>query len=85
MIVNKGKIYCLKNSLNFIEFFKSMKFTELLVNVTEFFNLGDLGVEITKPRLFASVYLPSFVKTRSCMNLVTRRYPVGFNSLKLET
>ena len=40
MSVNKGKIYCLKNSLNFIEFFKSMNFTELLVNVTEFFNLA---------------------------------------------
>ena len=39
MRVNKGKVYCLKNSLNFIEFFKSMNFTELLVNVTEFFNL----------------------------------------------
>ena len=34
MNINKGKIYC---SLNFIEFFKSMNFTEEeLVNVTEF-------------------------------------------------
>ena len=39
--LNEGKIYCLKNSLNFIEFFKSMNFTELLVNVTEFFNLNN--------------------------------------------
>ena len=39
MRVNKGKMYCLKKSLNFIEFFKSMSFTELLVNVTEFLNL----------------------------------------------
>ena len=39
MRVKKGKNMLFEKFMNFIEFFKSVNFTELLVNVTEFFNL----------------------------------------------